>query len=139
MNIESNKVAPLSEETSTNESQSEPNLDTKNKKMIIGVSLAVISAFCYVAGLVAYQRINDAPPDFQLNSLRFITGSVLISVGLIKKGIVPKVSRKDIKWLAMASVGYISFNLLLYKNEIRFLPIGTVGSLFAGNHKGYSI
>ncbi len=123
-------------EDSTNEL--EQNLQSKNKKLIIGISVALVSAFCYVSGLVAFQRIYDAPPDFQLNTLRFILGLTIITSGLITKRTVPKISVNDTKWLALAGIGFISVNLLMYTNEIRFLPLGTVGSMFTGNATVYS-
>ncbi len=129
----SKELVPLNEELPPTEVH--PDLEdskTENRKMIIGVCITIFSAFCYVTGLAAFQRIRDSPPDFQLNFVRYVVGLILITAGLCTKGMVPKVPLQNVKWLPLAGAGYLSFQLLMYKNEVRFLPLGTVGSLFSG-------
>ncbi len=129
----SKELVPLNVELVSNDAQ--PNVEeseNETRKMVIGVVIAILSAFCYVTGLGTFQRIHDAPPDFQLNLLRCAVGLILITVGLCVKGIAPRFSLHHIKWMLLAGAAYISFKLLMYKNEIRFLPLGTVGSLFNG-------
>ncbi len=129
----SKELVPLNEELVSNEAHADiEKRKNEIRKMVIGVVITLLSAFCYVTGLATFQRIHDAPPDFQLNLLRYTVGLILITAGLCVKGIAPRFSLHHVKWMLLAGAAYISCKLLLYKNEIRFLPLGTVGSLFNG-------
>ncbi len=131
--MKSKELVPHDEELLSNVVQLDAQeTKTENRKMMIGICIAILAGFCYVSGLATFQRIHDAPPDFQLNLMRYSVGLTLITTGLCVKRMVPRVSLWEIKWMVLAGTGYISYQLLLYKNEVRFLPLGTVGSLLCG-------
>ena len=76
---------------------------------------------------------QDIPPDFELNSLRFLVAFLPICLGLIITNKLPKVSWSDARLLMCGSLAYILYNLLLYTHYIKFAPLGSVGAIVIGS------
>ena len=70
--------------------------------------------------------MNQIPPDFQLNALRFGVGVLFSLIYLFSKWVSPLISKESIKWLAIVSATTIIFNFTLYSHYLKRMPIVTV-------------
>ena len=102
------------------------NSATTRYTYLVGVLSAATTTIAQVAGIACVQLMNQIPPDFQLNALRFGVG-ILFSVAYLSiKTTVPKVSRENIKWLLAVAMTTICYNLTLYSHNLKRIPIVTL-------------
>ena len=125
-------MADKSERTRILESSSQSDIGKENKqqskysKFCVGI-LAVVGLYvAQVSSIACVQLMDQQPPDFELNFLRFSVG-VLYSIGYFSvRRMPPKVDRENIKWmfgLVLTSIGY---NLFLFSHYLKQIPIVTV-------------
>ena len=100
--------------------------------------LGVIGALGYsisaIGGIACILLMNEAPPDFQLNTLRFSVGLIFASIFLLTKRKTPTVARKSIKWLCFIAAVTVSYNFALYSHYLKkltFVGIFSLQSCFA--------
>ena len=101
-------------------------------------SLGVIGASGYnisaISGIACILLMNKPPPDFQLNTLRFSVGLAFETLFLIIKRKIPKIARKNIKWLCFIAAVTVSYNVTLYSHYLKnltFVGILSLQSCFA--------
>ena len=70
--------------------------------------------------------MNQIPPDFELNNLRFGVGILFSLAYFTTKRIVPKVAKENIKWLLAVAMTTICYNLTLYSHNLKRIPIVTL-------------
>ena len=125
-------MADKSERTRILESSSQSDREKQNQpqskysKFCVGI-LAVVGLYVsQVSSIACVQLMDQQPPDFELNFLRFSVG-VLYSIGYLSvRRMPPKVDKENIKWmfgLVLTSIGY---NLFLFSHYLKQIPIVTV-------------
>ena len=91
--------------------------DSKDiKNLVKGLAGAFGVVFSIVGGLACIILMNKIPPDFQLNSLRFIVGLTFALSFLIITRKLPKVEKKNIKWLITIAVLNLLYNIGNYSH-----------------------
>ena len=98
--------------------------DTRN--LVKGLAGAFGVVFSIVGGLACIILMNKIPPDFQLNSLRFIVGLTFALSFLIITRKLPKVEKKNIKWLITIAVLNLLYNIGNYSHYLKAITfVGT--------------
>ena len=98
----------------------------KRWKFAVGISATVISCISSLAGIACVQLMDQIPPDFELNALRFIVGLLLSVLLLLSKKLSPKVRKENIKWIIAIGILIIIYNIALYSHNLKLIPIVTV-------------
>ena len=103
------------------------NSDSKDiKNLVKGLAGAFGLVFSNVGGLACIILMNKIPPDFQLNTLRFIVGLTFALSFLIIKRMLPKVEKKNIKWLITIAVLNLFYNIGNYSHYLKVITfVGT--------------
>ena len=121
-----------SERTRILESSSVTDVENQNKqqsdygKFCVGIVAVMGLYVAQVASIACVQLMNEQPPDFELNFLRFSVG-VLYSIGYLSvRQMPPRVDRKNIKWMFSLVLTSIGYNLFLFSHFLKQIPIVTV-------------
>ena len=93
---------------------------------IVGVAAVVSKSVAQVVSIASLQMMNQIPPDFQLNALRFGVGVLFSVIFLFSKWVPPLILKDNIKWLSIVSATTILFNLTLYSHYLKRMPIVTI-------------
>ena len=120
----SESSAILKSQVNSEGAKNENNL--KRWKFAVGVSATVVSCIASLAGIACVQLMDQIPPDFELNALRFIVGLVLSVFLLLFKKLSPKVRKGNIKWIIAIGIIIIIYNIALYSHNLKLIPIVTV-------------
>ena len=101
--------------------------DSKDiKNLVKGLAGAFGVVFSIVGGLACIILMNKIPPDFQLNSLRFIVGLTFAVSFLFIKRMLPKIRKANIKWLITIAVLNLLYNIGNYSHYLKAITfVGT--------------
>ena len=102
---------------------------TEQKKFLLGITGAFGFVFANVGGIACIQLMNQIPPDFQLSTFRFTVGLIFATIYLTIKGKLPKIERKNIKWLIAIAVLGIAYNVLIYNHFLKSITFVGIQSL----------
>ena len=94
--------------------------------ILVGLAAATAAPFAQLGGIASIQLMNQIPPDFELNALRFGVGMIFSVSYLILTQTLPRVSRDNIKWLAIVCVTTFGYNLSLFSHNLKRMPIVTL-------------
>ncbi len=97
-----------------------------NWKTFIGIFILLTECVCEIGSIACLQLIKDLPPNFELNSLRFAIGLILVVVYLLLGRQMPKIKKELLGWLFLGVVATYFYNLALYSEYVKELPIGAV-------------
>ena len=92
----------------------------------MGVAAATSTVLAQLGGIASIQLMSQIPPDFELNTLRFAVGVVFSALYLLLKQTLPRISKENVKWLAVVSVTTVGYNLSLYSHNLKMMPIVTL-------------
>ena len=124
----------LVEETDTEDGETHKDWrgNNWNVKNCIGITLMVMECMSELGSISCLQLITDLPPTFELNILRFAIGFVFAILYLVFTWQVPHIERNLILWTVLGIMATFFFNLSLYNEYVKKLPIGAVfGTKFA--------
>ena len=125
-------MAEKSERTRILESSSVSDIEKQNKqkskygKFCVGIVAVMGLYVAQVASIACVQLMDQQPPDFELNFLRFSVG-VLYSIGYLSvRRMPPTIERQNIKWMFSLILTSIGYNLFLFSHFLKQIPIVTV-------------
>ena len=107
-------------------SSSKDETGTNRIRYLVGVAAATSTVLAQLAGIASTQLMSQIPPDLELNTLRFAVGVAFSALYLLLKQTIPRISKENIKWLAVVSVTTVGYNLSLYSHNLKTMPIVTL-------------
>ena len=99
---------------------------TNRVRYLVGVAAATSTILAQLGGIASIQLMSQIPPDFELNTLRFAVGVAFSTLYLLLKQTFPRISKENVKWLAVVSVTTVGYNLSLYSHNLKMMPIVTL-------------
>ena len=103
-----------------------------NPKNCFGIFIIVVQCMCEIGSISCLQLITDLPPNFELNSLRFAIGLVFVIVYLLVSWQLPVIERNLAAWVFLGVLATYFYNLTLYSEYVKELPIGAVFGIKQG-------
>ena len=107
-------------------SSSKDETGTNRIRYLVGVAAATSTVLAQLAGIDSIQLMSQIPPDFELNTLRFAVGVAFSALYLLLKQTIPRISKENVKWLAVVSATTVGYNLSLYSHNLKMMPIVTL-------------
>ena len=98
----------------------------KGWKTCLGVLIILIECLCAIGSISCLQIITHLPPNFELNSLRFAIRLVFVIIYLLFSRQLPRVPWELSRWLFIGVLATYIYNLTLFSEYVKKLPIGAV-------------
>ncbi len=127
--------------TSENELLLEGNYESKKEKQCseymnlkgcAGILIIIVQCMCEIGSISCLQVIRHLPPNFELNTLRFAIGLVLVIIYLVLSWQLPLIQRDLTGWVLLGVLATFFYNLTLYSEYVKKLPIGAVFGIKQG-------
>ena len=126
--IEDDKALLLSDK----EDKSLQKYTSKQWKTSLGILIIIVECLCSIGSISCLQIITRLPPNFELNSLRFAIGLLFVITYLLLCRQLPRVPWELTSWLFLAVLATYVYNLTLFSEYVKQLPIGAVFGINQG-------